>query len=210
VSPCEWPHKIKALRFVSSKFRMSTRHLNMFVDSVDDEYRGVTFHKVEMLVAMYACASNPEEIPSVDCIYGDTSGSFLHGFNKQELELIRARVGLAAFDPQTFHLHSPSFSMQLNRRDDWMLTKLVLSIADKEEGGLSGNLSDIMYIPEDEEQPAEMQIQSAWTTAPPKTGSLRFRYSGKSRDTKLREELAYKALGWSPHVHMRDRRRAVS
>jgi hypothetical protein len=185
---------------------MSTTHINMFVDSVDDEYRGLTFNKVEMLVTLYNCAAAPEEIPSVDCIY-DLD---LHSFNRVEMEAIRVRVGLASFDPQTFHLHSPIFNLNLQRTDDWILAKLLLRIADKEAGGLSGNLADVLYTPEGGNEPEVDAIPSSWATSPPKNGRLRFCYIGKEVDARMRAESAMSSLGWSPHEHERPRRRAVS
>jgi hypothetical protein len=206
VSPIEWPQRIKALRFLSSRFLMSTAHLNMFVDSVDDEYRGLTFNKVEMLVTLYNCAMAPDEIPTVDCIYDQE----MHSFNKVEMETIRRRVGLASFDPHTFHLHSPSFNMNLHMREDWILAKLVLSIADKETGGMNANLGDVLYTPEKEDEPEIEVIQDSWRISPPKSGRLKFRYIGKAVDTRIRSDLAMKELGWCPHAHTRQRRRAVS
>ena len=53
VSQVGWPQKIKALRFVSSRFLMSISQINMFVDCVEqaeDVSDRLTSHKVRALI----------------------------------------------------------------------------------------------------------------------------------------------------------------
>ena len=140
-----------------------------------------------MLIALYNCAAAPDEIPTADCIYDGylTEGPWdpkQCAFSKAEVEEICVRVGPAAFDPQTFHRANPQFNLGLHLKDDWTMAKLVLTIASKEPGGLSGNVADVSYSTEEKKEDGEeeeemTEIPSSWVTAPPKSGRLRFSYT---------------------------------